>query len=130
MQIVRLRKVPREYLDKYGAAGRAPKARQLLAMVGDDDTRIRKKRALCAHAGTGRVSDHNIAETRPRHGPQHVVRLTWYVTDKRAYLAAGRDLGAAYRRVFGKHYPAMSAVQVTALMEDRAVVEIEATAVI
>ena len=62
--------------------------------------------------------------------PEHVVRLTWYVVDKREYLSAGRDLGAAYRRVFGKHYPAMSAVQVTALMEDRARVEIEATAVI
>ncbi len=62
--------------------------------------------------------------------PEHVVRLTWYVVDKKEYLAAGRDLGAAYRRVFGKHFPAMSAVQVVALMEDRARVEIEATAVI
>ena len=63
-------------------------------------------------------------------GPQHVVRMTWYVTDKREYLAAGRELGAAYRRVFGKHFPAMTAVQVVALMEDRAKVEIEATAVV
>jgi enamine deaminase RidA (YjgF/YER057c/UK114 family) len=62
--------------------------------------------------------------------PEHVVRLTWYVVDKKEYLAAGRDLGAAYRRVFGKHYPAMSAVQVVALIEDRARVEIEATAVV
>ncbi len=62
--------------------------------------------------------------------PEHVVRLTWYVVDKQEYLAAGRDLGAAYRRVFGKHFPAMSAVQVVALIEDRARVEIEATAVI
>jgi enamine deaminase RidA (YjgF/YER057c/UK114 family) len=62
--------------------------------------------------------------------PEHVVRLTWYVVDKREYLAAGRELGAAYRRVFGKHFPAMSAVQVVALIEDRARVEIEATAVI
>lgn len=60
----------------------------------------------------------------------HVTRMTWYVTDKREYLAAGRDLGAAYRRVFGKHFPAMTAVQVLALIEDRAKVEIEATAVI
>jgi enamine deaminase RidA (YjgF/YER057c/UK114 family) len=62
--------------------------------------------------------------------PEHVVRLTWYVVDKKEYLAAGRELGAAYRRVFGKHYPAMSAVQVVALIEDRARVEIEATAVV
>ena len=61
--------------------------------------------------------------------PQHVVRLTWYVTSKQDYLAGGRALGEAYRRVFGRHYPAMSAVQVVALMEDRAKVEIEATAV-
>jgi enamine deaminase RidA (YjgF/YER057c/UK114 family) len=63
-------------------------------------------------------------------GPQHVTRLTWYVVDKQEYTAAARDLGAAYRRVFGKHFPAMSAVQVVALMEDRARVEIEATAVV
>jgi enamine deaminase RidA (YjgF/YER057c/UK114 family) len=62
--------------------------------------------------------------------PEHVVRMTWYVVDKAEYLKAGRDLGAAYRRVFGKHYPAMSAVQVVALMEDKARVEIEATAVL
>jgi enamine deaminase RidA (YjgF/YER057c/UK114 family) len=62
--------------------------------------------------------------------PRHVTRLTWYIVDKRAYLAASHDLGAVYRRVFGKHFPAMTAVQVMALMEDRAQVEIEATAVI
>jgi enamine deaminase RidA (YjgF/YER057c/UK114 family) len=75
---------------------------------------------------------HNITAVLAEAGgrPEHVVRLTWYVVDKREYLAAGRELGAAYRRVFGKHFPAMSAVQVVALMEDRARVEIEATAVI
>lgn len=63
-------------------------------------------------------------------GPQHIVRMTWYVLDKREYLDAGATLGAAYRDVIGRHYPAMSAVQVAALMEDRARVEIEVTAVI
>jgi enamine deaminase RidA (YjgF/YER057c/UK114 family) len=63
-------------------------------------------------------------------GPEHIVRMTWYVVDKREYLGAGRELGAAYREVLGRHYPAMSAVQVAALMEDRARVEIEVTAVI
>ena len=62
--------------------------------------------------------------------PEHLVRLTWYVTDKREYLAAARDVGAAYREVIGVYHAAMSAVQVGALMEDRAKVEIEATAVI
>ncbi|MEO1911379.1 MAG: RidA family protein [Paracoccus sp. (in: a-proteobacteria)] len=63
-------------------------------------------------------------------GPEHLVRLTWYVTDKHEYLGALREVGAAYREVIGRHYPAMALVQVVALVEDRAKVEIEATAVI
>ena len=62
--------------------------------------------------------------------PHHLVRLTWYVTDKAEYLAALKDLGAAYRDIIGRHYPAMALVQVVALVEDRAKVEIEATAVV
>ena len=62
--------------------------------------------------------------------PEHLVRLTWYVTDKHEYLGALRDVGAAYRDVIGRHYPAMALVQVVALVEDRAKVEIEATAVV
>ena len=62
--------------------------------------------------------------------PEHLVRLTWFVVDKAEYLAGVRGLGAAYRAVMGAHYPAMSLVQVVALLEDRARVEIEATAVI
>jgi enamine deaminase RidA (YjgF/YER057c/UK114 family) len=58
------------------------------------------------------------------------VRLTWYVTDKREYLASLKALGAVYREIIGKHYPAMALVQVVALVEDRAKVEIEATAVV
>jgi enamine deaminase RidA (YjgF/YER057c/UK114 family) len=63
-------------------------------------------------------------------GPQHVTRMTWYVTDKREYLARARELGEAYRTLMGRHYPAMAVVEVSALMEDRAKVEIETTAVI
>lgn len=63
-------------------------------------------------------------------GPQHLVRLTWYITDKRLYLARLREVGAAYRKHLGRHFPAMAMVQVAALIEDRALVEIEATAVI
>jgi enamine deaminase RidA (YjgF/YER057c/UK114 family) len=62
--------------------------------------------------------------------PRHVVRLTWYITDRDAYLAARQALGAAYREVFGTHYPAMSVVVVAGLLEPRAQVEIEATAVV
>lgn len=61
--------------------------------------------------------------------PEHLVRLTWYVTDKREYLASLRDIGRAYKATIGRHYPAMALVQVVALVEDRAKVEIEVTAV-
>jgi enamine deaminase RidA (YjgF/YER057c/UK114 family) len=63
-------------------------------------------------------------------GPEHITRMTWYVTDKREYVASYRALGTAYREVVGRHFPAMTAVQVAALIEDRAKVEIEATAVV
>ena len=63
-------------------------------------------------------------------GPQHIVRLTWYVLDKKEYLAALKEVGAAYRELMGKHYPTMAVVQVGALVEDEARLEIEATAVI
>jgi enamine deaminase RidA (YjgF/YER057c/UK114 family) len=62
--------------------------------------------------------------------PEHVTRMTWYVTDRQAYLAARRDIGRAWREVMGGHYPAMAAVVVSALVEDRARIEIEATAVV
>ncbi|MEL7979661.1 RidA family protein [Vreelandella titanicae] len=63
-------------------------------------------------------------------GPEHIVRLTWYVTDKQEYLARLKEVGTAYREVLGKHFPAMTMVQVAGLVEDQAKVEIEATAVI
>ena len=63
-------------------------------------------------------------------GPQHITRMTWYVTDKREYVASLPALGAAYREVIGRHFPAMTAVQVAALIEDRAKVEIEVTAML
>ena len=74
----------------------------------------------------------NIVEILAEGGaePHHVVRLTWYVTDVEEYLAAGKELGRAYRDVFGAHYPAMAVVQVVRLVELQAKVEIEATAVV
>ena len=70
-----------------------------------------------------------LAEAGAR--PEHMVRMTWYVVDRADYLARGRDIGAAYREVMGHHYDvAMSAVEVSALMEARAKVEIEVTAVV
>jgi enamine deaminase RidA (YjgF/YER057c/UK114 family) len=69
-----------------------------------------------------------LAEAGAR--PEHIVRMTWYVVDKREYVSAYREIGVAYREVIGKHFPAMTAVQVMGLVEDRARVEIEVTAVV
>jgi enamine deaminase RidA (YjgF/YER057c/UK114 family) len=62
--------------------------------------------------------------------PRQIVRLTWFITDREEYLVSRREIGAAYREVMGNHYPPMSIVVVSALLEERAKVEIEATAVI
>jgi enamine deaminase RidA (YjgF/YER057c/UK114 family) len=62
--------------------------------------------------------------------PEHIVRLTWYVTSRDEYYAELAQIGAAYREIIGRHYPAMAVVQVVALMEAKAKVEIEATAVV
>ena len=75
---------------------------------------------------------HNVITILAEAGgkPEHIVRLTWYIVDKQEYLASGKQLGSVYRELMGNHYPTMSVVQVTALVEDLARVEIEATAVI
>ena len=69
-----------------------------------------------------------LAEASAR--PENIVRMNWYVTDKREYLAAQKKLGQVYREIIGAHYPAMTAVQVAGLIEKGARVEIEVTAVI
>jgi enamine deaminase RidA (YjgF/YER057c/UK114 family) len=74
----------------------------------------------------------NIVEVLSEAGakPEHIVRMNWYVVDKNEYLGAYKQLGAVYREIIGRHYPAMTAVQVTSLVEDAARLEIEVTAVI
>ncbi|MEO6270733.1 MAG: RidA family protein [Lautropia sp.] len=83
-------------------------------------------------AAQARQALQNIAAVLAEAGgkPEHIVRMTWYVTDKREYLDAGKAVGAAFREVIGSYNAAMTAVEVRALMEDQAKVEIEATAVI
>ena len=83
-------------------------------------------------AGQVRQALQNIVDVLHEAGgkPEHIVRMTWYVTDKREYLAAGREVGQAFREIIGAYNAAMTAVEVRALIEDRAKVEIEATAVI
>ena len=85
-----------------------------------------------AFADQARTALANIADVLRAGGarPEHIVRMTWYVTSKREYLAAGRAVGAAFREIIGHYDIAMTAVEVTALMEDRAKVEIEVTAVV
>ncbi|KAA0889238.1 RidA family protein [Pusillimonas sp. ANT_WB101] len=63
-------------------------------------------------------------------GPEHITRMTWYVCDKKEYASAMRDIGQHYRDTIGRHFPAMTAVEVADLIEDRAKVEIEVTAVV
>ena len=88
------------------------------------------------------VSDDFVAQTRKAlenivevlgaagAGAPEIIRLTWFITDKQAYLLRQKEIGDAYRQVMGKHFPAMSVIVVSALIEDRAKIEIEATAVL
>ncbi len=83
-------------------------------------------------AGQVRQALHNIVAVLAEAGarPEHISRMTWYVVDKREYLAAAPEIGQAYQEIIGRNYPVMTAVQVTALIEDRARVEIEVTAMV
>lgn len=83
-------------------------------------------------AGQARQALRNVADVLKAAGAngENIVRMTWYVTDKREYLAASREVGQAFREIIGSYTVAMTAVEVKALIEDRAKVEIEATAVI
>ncbi|MBS0564529.1 MAG: RidA family protein [Proteobacteria bacterium] len=83
-------------------------------------------------AGQVRQALENIVAVLAEGGarPDHIVRMTWYVTDKREYMGALREIGSAYKALIGRHYPAMALVQVAGLVEDRAKVEIEVTAVV
>lgn len=83
--------------------------------VGQAGQALRNVRAVLAEAGAG---------------PEHLTRMTWYVTDRAAYMADTRALGRVWRDTFGRHYPAMTLVVVAGLLEERARIEIEATAVI
>jgi enamine deaminase RidA (YjgF/YER057c/UK114 family) len=82
-------------------------------------------------AQTRQALENVVAVVREAGGtPQHITRLTWYITDKREYVSRLPEIGTAYRSVMGRHFPAMTMVQVTALIEDEARVEIEAAAVL
>ena len=117
---------PRGYANGVAASGRQV---FIAGMIGWDAQGVFRSDDFAAQAR--QALEHIVAVLAEAGGrPEHIVRMTWYVTDKREYLAAGREVGRAYREIIGAYNAAMSAVEVKALMEDRAKVEIEATAVI
>lgn len=117
---------PRGYANGMSASGRLV---FVSGMIGWDGSAALVPGDLVAQA---RQALTNIVAVLAEDGAraEHLVRLTWYVTDRAAYVRAAKPLGAAYREVIGKHFPTMSVVEVSALMEPGAVVEIEATAVV
>ncbi|NVE00018.1 RidA family protein [Massilia sp. BJB1822] len=117
---------PRGYSNGIAASG---KQVFVSGMVGWDGQGRFQSRDF---AGQTRQALLNIVEVLAEAGarPEHITRMTWYVLDKKEYMAAYKDIGQAYREIIGAHYPAMTAVQVVALIEDDARLEIEVTAVI
>jgi len=117
---------PRGYANGVSARGRQV---HIAGQIGWNETGTLAGNDLVSQA---RQALRNIVTILAEDGarPEHLVRLTWYVVDRQAYLDAAKPLGETYREVIGAHFPAMSAVEVSALMEPGAVVEIEATAVV
>jgi enamine deaminase RidA (YjgF/YER057c/UK114 family) len=117
---------PRGYTNGIAASGRMV---FVSGMVGWDADGVFHTDDL---AGQVRQALANIVAVLAEGGarPEHIVRMTWYVLDKKEYVAAWPAIGLAYRELIGRHFPTMSAVQVAGLVEDRARVEIEVTAVV
>jgi enamine deaminase RidA (YjgF/YER057c/UK114 family) len=117
---------PRGYSDGVAAAGRVIVT---AGVVGCNAGRTFETDDFVAQA---RQTFRNIVAILSEGGarPQHVVRLTWYIRDRKEYLGRAKDLGAAYREIFGAHYPSMAVVEVSGLMDERARLEIEATAIV
>nr|WP_124080437.1 RidA family protein [Pigmentiphaga humi] len=117
---------PRGYSNGVSARGRQV---FISGMIGWDADEVFHAKDL---AGQVRQALANIAAVLAAGGarPEHIVRMTWYVLDKRAYVAAYPEIGQAYREIIGRHFPTMTAVQVAGLIEDEALVEIEVTAVV
>jgi len=101
----------------------------IAGQVGSNEKGVIEKKAF---AEQFRQALHNILAVLAETGgnPEHLVRLTWYVIDKEEYFGAMKEVGAAYRELIGKHYPAMAVVQVAGLVDPDARLEIEAIAVV
>ena len=128
--LVRLQ--PPDWAEPKGYANGVAARGTMVFVGGQIGWNARQRFEATDFVGQARVALSNVVAVLAVAGarPEHLVRLTWYVVDKREYLASLKALGAAYREVIGRHYPAMTAVEVAGLVEDAARVEIEATAVI
>lgn len=123
---------PRDWVRPHGySCGVAARGRAVFVsgMIGWDGQEKLVARDI---TGQTRQALANIVAVLAEAGakPEHIARLNWYVVDKQEYLAASKEIGAAYREIIGRHYPAMTVVQVADLLEDGARVEIEVTAVV
>lgn len=117
---------PRGYANGVTARGRCV---FVSGMIGWDAS---ERLVSAEFSGQVRQALKNVVDVLAEGGakPEHIVRMTWYFVDKQEYVAALKEVGAIYREVIGNHYPAMTAIEVKALMEDGARVEIEVTAVV
>ncbi len=127
-----MRLQPPDWAEPKGYANGVAARGTMVFVGGQIGWNARQRFEATDFVGQARVALANVVAVLAAAGarPEHLVRLTWYVVDKREYLAGLKALGAAYREVIGRHYPAMTAVEVAGLIEDAARVEIEATAVI
>ena len=117
---------PKGYSNGIVAKGR------MVFVSGQVGWNVREKFDTSDFVGQARQALANIVAILAEAGarPEHIVRMTWYVGDRREYLASAKALGAAYREVIGRHYPVMTAIQVAGFVEDGAKLEIEVTAVL
>lgn len=112
----------------HGVLARGTETLFLSGQVGWNSNRIFETADFVAQVQQALKNIRSILEAGGA-GPEHVTRLTWYLTAREHYIDNLREIGVAYRTIMGRHFPAMSVVQVTALVEEEALVEIEATAV-
>jgi len=117
---------PKGYSNGIVAKGR------MVFVSGQVGWNAQEKFATSDFVGQARQALANIVAILAEAGakPEHIARMTWYVGDRREYLASAKELGAAYREVIGRHYPVMTAIQVAGFVEDGAKLEIEVTAVL
>jgi enamine deaminase RidA (YjgF/YER057c/UK114 family) len=117
---------PKGYSNGIAASGRMV---FVAGMVGWNEQEVFEAHDL---VGQARQIFKNIVAVLAEAGakPEHIVRMTWFITDKDEYLACGKELGAAYREIIGRHFPVMAVVMIAGLIETGAKLEIEATAVI